>query len=170
MMQHAAVSGQLQQGATVRIATLLAALCTCGCATPGAAEQEPLSVTTIHEVPGKTGQDICRQARDWVALNFKDSKAVIEVFDLEQGKLIGKGGMPVPGFGGTPINVSFSIQVDCKDGKVRTTFDRFTVSTTYGQGPLREDPLNMLRTKTEAKVREMDAALAGHVAKTAASW
>jgi hypothetical protein len=153
-----------------RIATLAATLCVIGCATSSAADQEPLSVSTVHEVPGKTGQDICRQARDWVALNFNDSKAVIEVFDLEQGKLIGKGGMPVPGFGGAPINVSFSMQVDCKDGKVRTTFDRFTVSTTYGQGPLREDSLNMLRTKTEARVREMDAALAAHVSKATASW
>lgn len=154
----------------MRPATLFAALCVCGCATPATMNQEPLSVSTVHEVPGKTGQDICRQARDWVALNFKDSKAVIEVFDLEQGKLTGKGGMSVPGFGGTPFNVSFSMQVDCKDGKVRTTFGRFMTRSQYGEMALREDPLNMLRTKTEAKVREMDAALAGHVAKTAANW
>lgn len=153
------------------IATLAATLCVFGCATPGAADRGPLSVSAIHDVPGKTGQDICRQARDWVAMNLRNSKAVIEVFDLEQGKLIGKGGMDVPGLTGVPNHIGFSMQVDCKDGKVRTTFGQFVLRSQYGEAPLHEeDPLNILRAKTEAKVREMDASLAEHLLKAATSW
>lgn len=154
-----------------RFATLAASLCVFGCATPGAADHEPLSLTAIHDVPGKTGPEICRQARDWAALNLRDSKAVIEVFDLEQGKLIGKGGMSVPGPTGLPNHLGFSLQVDCKDGKVRTTFSQFVLKSQGGEAPLQEgDPLNILRSRTEAKTRAMDADLANHLLNARASW
>ena len=96
---------------------------------------------------------------------------MIEVFDLEQGKLIGKGGMDVPGLTGLPNHVGFSLQVDCKDGKARTTFGQFVAKSQHGEAPLHEeDPLNILRIKTEAKVREMDAGLAEHLLKAATNW
>lgn len=150
-------------------AAFTASLLAAGCATPDE-NTPPLSVVTVHDVPGKTKQQVCSQARDWAALTFKDSKAVVEVYDPVEGKMIGKGRMNVyAGLAKFPMD--FTLMVECKDGRARATFDRFMVQSQYGAYPLRgDDPLNKLRTRAEAEARLLDASLAQHLAKSAADF
>ena len=140
----------------MKTAILFAAALLAGGATD-AQSPPPLSVSSISEAPGKTKAQVCRAARDWVAASFVDSKAVIEVFDPDAGTIIGKGRVVMHGYAYTPFNVGFTMKIDCRDGKVRATFDGFTMHTQGHTLPLREDSLNKLQTKTEAHIKGMSA-------------
>ncbi|MDR2838259.1 MAG: DUF4468 domain-containing protein [Azonexus sp.] len=110
------------------VAVAMAAMLS-GCAT--GPMTPPLSVVTIHEAPGKTKADVCRSARDWAARTYKDSKAVVEVYDLDAGTMIGKGSMSTYALL-TPVYVAYTLQVECKDGRARSTFDGFLWGTQPG--------------------------------------
>jgi len=127
------------------------------------AQDAPLSVVKVHEVADRTQVQLCTSARDWVAKTFRDSKAVIEVYDPAAGRIIGKGAATLSGWAGTSFTVLFTLQIDCKDGKYRTTFDAFQTQTEYGTHPLKEDSLNKLRTKAEARALELDTSLRTHL-------
>lgn len=133
-----------------------------GCAAPAERDLQPLSVVSIHEAPGRSKADVCRSSRDWAAVTFRDSKAVIEVLDLESGTMIGKGRVTLLGYAGTPFPVDFTLRVDCRDGRARVTFDGWMSSDirTGQRYPLREDSLNMLQTKARTSAADMAADLA----------
>lgn len=143
-------------------AILTAAILSAGCA---AAQDTspPLVVGGVHDVSGLTQREICNRARDWVALTFRDSKAVIEVFDAEQGKLIGKGAAVIHGYAATPFTIRFTLMIECKDGRARSTFSSFTAISQYGEYELKEDSLNHLKTKTDAHIRDLTSQLVAHL-------
>ncbi|MGM0429758.1 MAG: DUF4468 domain-containing protein [Pseudomonadota bacterium] len=67
------------------------------------------------------------RTRLWLAESFVDSKEVIELEDKEAGLLVGNGGMEytyplVPAMPGR-----FSLRIDIKDGKLRTTYNNFKI-------------------------------------------
>lgn len=119
----------------------------------------PLEIVTVHDVPGRTKQEICGAARDWAAVSFRDSNAVVQVYDPERGTMIGKGNMTLAGAMGTPFVVSFTVTVDCKDGKARSKWDGFTNRFQGTEYPLIEDSMNKLQTKARAAVSKFDASL-----------
>ena len=125
-----------------------------GCA---ATEQsQALSVVSVHEAPGKTKQQICIAARDWTTLAFKDSEAaVIDVFDADRGKLISKGNMTVNGYDSTPFRVNFTMTNECRDGRMRSSFEDYRIASQGQSYPLIEDGMNHLQTKAWAKTVEM---------------
>nr|WP_315471730.1 DUF4468 domain-containing protein [uncultured Rhodoferax sp.] len=119
----------------------------------------PLEIVTVHDVPGRTKQEICGAARDWAAVSFRDSNAVVQVYDPERGTMIGKGNMNLVGYGGSSNVVNFTITVDCKDGKARSKWDNFSLRFQGSDYPLLEDSLNNLQTKARTTVGSMDASL-----------
>lgn len=133
-----------------------AALIACGTV---AAHAEPLEIVSVHDVPGRTKQEICSSARDWAAVSFKDSNAVIQVFDPERGMLIGKGNMALTGFAGASFTVGFTLTVECKDGRTRFTWNGFTNRQQGKEYPLIEDSLNNLQTKARAAIGTLEAGL-----------
>jgi hypothetical protein len=151
----------------LRLRMLVAAMAAMlvGCATPGR-EVPPLVAVQVHDAPARTKADVCRAARDWAAVTFRDSKAVVEVYDLEAGTMIGKGRIVVPGFGGTPLPVDFTLRVECRDGRARSTFDGFFIAgSDGGRYPLiYEEAINNLRAKTSARIAELAASLGAAVA------
>ena len=68
---------------------------------------------------------------------FKSSKDVIQHEDKEDGKIVGKGILPVPFKGALGSNVVYndklSIQVDCKDNKYRLRVYEQTLSSPGGE-------------------------------------
>lgn len=140
----------------------LVALLLAGCATVDTTL--PNQLVQVHDFPGKTKQQICGAARDWVALNFKDSKAVVEVYDLERGKLIGKGTTTVSGFAAIPTRIGFTMTADCKDGKLRSTWSDFTQTYQGATYPLRAESISKLFSKSIEEAKAMDAAMAKHIA------
>ena len=143
-------------GATALIAALA------GCATAPPPAPEPMSITAIHETPGKTKQQLCTAARDWAALTFRDSKAVVEVYDPEQGKMISKGRVMLTSMAGY-MPTEFTLLVECKDGRARATYDSVQP---YHQGqpfPLISNGLFTLREQADSKLRALDAELAAYL-------
>jgi hypothetical protein len=129
-------------------------------------QDAPLVVTSIHEVKGSTKQALCGAARDWMALSFKDSKAVVRVYDEERGKVIGKGNMKVQGWGSSTHTVEFTMSIDCKDDRLRAIYSDYMLAYQGNSYPLKEDSLNKLQTKSAEMTRAFDADL-GKQLKTA---
>lgn len=138
------------------------------CATAPAQQPPPLEVSEVIAVEGKSTAQLCNGARDWVATAFRNSRAVVEVFDAERGKLIGKGSMQVLGWAGTPFIVSYTLNVDCKDGRLRAAFANYMVNdrTTPGQQyPMRQDSMNNLPSKAESHTQELVSDLRRHLSR-----
>lgn len=132
-----------------------------GCATVRD-DLPPLAVTSTHMAPGKTSKELCGSARDWAALTFRDSKEVVQVYDPDRGRMIGRGNFTAYGFAGTPFVVGFAFIFDCKDGSLSAKYSQYTVSSSgLPTSELREDSMNNLRTKSEAMTRRLDTGLAG---------
>lgn len=96
-----------------------------GCATNQNLPKETVNtVQKTVEMPGMSKPEICKKSRDWVANTFRDSKAVIEVYDLEEGTIIGKGAADIivmSGFVPVDFSVRFTMRIDCRDGRYRFT-------------------------------------------------
>jgi hypothetical protein len=154
----------------MRLLALAALTAMTGCATAETENLPPLEVVTISDAAGMQKQAICSRARDWAAVTFKDSKAVVEVYDPVEGKMIGKGRMQVP-VGLASFAIDFTLAVECKDGRFRSSFTDYYVQTNTGPFPLRvDDPINKLRTRAEARSKDMAANLATFVTKKSADW
>jgi len=141
-----------------------------GCAT--VEQGPPLSIVSIHESPGKTKQQICSEARDWVALTFKDSKSVIEVFEPENGKLIGKGSFGIV----TMVEVmptQFTMIVECKNDRLRATYNNVTPYSKGQPFPLISSPiLGDPRGQAEIHLKKLDADLSAYLkgSKVGDNW
>lgn len=132
---------------------MFAAVVASGCAT--GPPLPPLEIVSIHEVPGKTKQQICNAARDWVAITFKDSKAVVEVFDAEQGKLIGRGRISVATLSEV-MPTDFTFVVECKDGRARANYSQVQPYSKGQPFPLVDAPLLTLRSQAEDQLKKID--------------
>lgn len=143
---------------------LLAAACV-GCETtadPGATPPAVLEHVQVHEAPGLTKQQLCTAARDWAAITFKDSKAVVEVFDPEQGKMIGKGRTLVP-FMGTSMPVEFTLIVECRDGRARASFANLLMISRGTTAPVGSSPSQVFRSNALAEIARVDGLLAAYL-------
>lgn len=153
----------------MRVLAALLGLSLLGASAAVSAQQPPpLEVSEVIAVEGKSTAQLCNGARDWVATAFRNSRAVVEVFDAERGKLIGKGGMQVLGWGGTPFNVHFTLTVDCKDGRLRAAFTEYLIDDRNSPGtryPMRQDSMNNLPAKAASQTQELVAGLRQHLSR-----
>lgn len=67
------------------------------------------------------------RTRLWLAESFVDSKKVIELENKEQGLLVGNGGMKFTFGILAPMPGEFSLRVDIKNGRIRTTYNNFKI-------------------------------------------
>lgn len=117
----------------------------------------------VHELAGRTRAQLCTAARDWAALTFRDSKAVVEVFDPADGKLIGKGRTRVS-FMASVFPVDFTVVVECRDGRVRSTFDQFVAYSSQGVAfRVADSPSDVLRGNVLAEMKRLDGDLAAYL-------
>jgi len=98
-----------------------------GCAAPGS--NTPLvEYQEVIEFDSEIDKStLFNRTRLWLAEAFVDSKEVIELEDKEAGLLVGNGGMEytfplVPAMPG-----QFSLRIDIKNGKLRTTYSNFKI-------------------------------------------
>jgi hypothetical protein len=79
----------------------------------------------VIEVPGAKKSELYSRAREWYTTNFGSAKAVLEMDDREDGKLIGKGFAKF-GFG-KPIDWAMwrTVKIEVKDEKYRYTITDF---------------------------------------------
>lgn len=81
----------------------------------------------ISELPGYTKAEIFGSAKKWMADVFKSANSVIQSENEPTGQIIGKGYTKTSYFGkgymiGILLDLSFTVQIDCKDNKYRIRF------------------------------------------------
>ncbi len=124
---------------------------------------DALDVVTVHQVPAASTSQLCTAARDWAALTFRDSKAVVEVFDAAAGKLIGKGRTQMSAMA-VSYPVQFSLIVECRDGRARATFSPLTAYASTGQEfRVIDSPSEAFRAAAVQALRRLDADLGAYL-------
>ncbi|MDR6195208.1 DUF4468 domain-containing protein [Siphonobacter sp. SORGH_AS_0500] len=105
-------------------------------------ESGKITYSEVVDVPGSSKVELYGRALTWFAQSFKSSKSVLQVEDKDNGKIIGKGNIPiiikVPIMGNTDagwVNAMFTIV--SKDGKYKYTIDNF-----YHERPLGKNTEN----------------------------
>lgn len=144
--------------------TLAVAALASGCvATSPKTPQPEIEHVAVHEITGRTRAQLCTAARDWAALTFKDSKAVVEVFDPAEGKLIGKGRTRIA-FMASMFPVDFTLVVECKDGRGRSSFGQLVAYSSQGNAfRVADSPSEVFRGNVAAEAKRLDAELVAYL-------
>jgi len=95
-----------------------------GCAGMQTVPEEERMLQQVHKV-NLTKDKIYSECLEWMAETFVDSKAVIELKDKENGKIIGKGITNYMSGGIVSIPCRFTMKVEIKENKYRATYDNF---------------------------------------------
>lgn len=92
--------------------------------------------TFIDTIPNSDKKKIYSKISEWIALNFKSAKNVVQLSDSEAGKIIVKGSLnstfklKTLGMMTYPYILSFTINFTVKDDKYRMIVDNFDVDQT----------------------------------------
>lgn len=99
---------------------MLAATALFGCGGYNVIPQQELDTTRIFDVPNQKKDQLFEKSKIWIAKTFKSAKSVIEYENKENGNIIGNGAIRVFVNGGiTPVDITFTMEEDIKDGRVR---------------------------------------------------
>ena len=129
------------------------------------APPEELSLQQVREI-NLNKNEIFDKTMEWIAQSFRDSKEVIQLKDRENGKIIGKGMTHFMSGGIARVPVRFTLIVEIKDNKYRTTYNNFAAPGMY-----RGDPLVIKKFVDEVKVHlmEFDGSLYAYLTKAKAN-
>jgi hypothetical protein len=137
------------------------------CASMPVAPMEERSVQKVHEID-LTKNEIYDISLEWMARTFYDNKEVIEIKDKENGKIISKGIVRFKGKIGwfsADIPCRFTLTVEAKDNKYRTTYNNFVAL--HGESQSRPVPLEEKAyvDAVKAKLAIIDEDLFGYLKK-----
>lgn len=103
----------------------------CASAVKLAQPSDYTAVEYVAEVPGLSRTEIYDGLKYWIAENFRSAKQVIDYEDRANGVFIGNGVIPniilSSGLAQIPLNGSFKMKAEAKDGKFRLTFSQFEI-------------------------------------------
>lgn len=103
-----------------------------GCAGMEVAKNADQPIEIVQDAPGKTKDELFSASKSWLAETFVSGKAVIDDADKESGRIIAKGRIPRPCNQGLDCMannghmIGFTLRIDTKDGKIRTTYTNLT--------------------------------------------
>jgi hypothetical protein len=114
----------------VIVAVMVLLMSGCASAMPMNARETNLQI--VIETPGHSKEQIFEKSKQWIALNFRSAKSVIEYENKAEGKIMGNGSANVPknaieAIGGVQKTAHFTMVEDIKDGKARLTFENIMV-------------------------------------------
>ncbi len=92
------------------------------------------NLSLVYEV-SQTKEEIYNKLADWIAINYNDSKSVIQNKDINTGKIIGKGVVHFPFLFITPM-CEYTIIIDVKDKKYRVQYINYIY---LGDGKIRRE-------------------------------
>ncbi|MFK3846638.1 DUF4468 domain-containing protein [Stenotrophomonas sp. NPDC078853] len=88
----------------------------------------PATFQKVFDATGMSKEAIYGAGRQWIAENFRSSKAVIEYEDVAEGVIIGQANMPYPCasamecLGKPDWTVRFTMRMEAREGRFRLTF------------------------------------------------
>ncbi len=148
-------------------AAVLSVIAFASCASMPVAPMGERSEQKVHEVD-LAKNEIYDISLEWMARTFYDNKEVIEIKDKENGKIIGKGIVMFKGKIGwfsADIPCRFTLTVEAKDNKYRTTYNNFVAL--HGESQSRPVPLEEKAyvDAVKAKLAVVDEDLYGYLKK-----
>jgi len=147
---------------------ILSVISLASCASMPIAPIEDRSMQKVHDID-LTKIQIYDISLEWMARTFFDNKEVIEIKDKENGKIIGKGITTFKGkIGWFSANIPcrFTLIVEAKDNKYRTTYNNFVAL--YGENQTRPEPLEQKEyvDAVKAKLTAVDDDLFNYLKKS----
>lgn len=153
---------------------ILSVIALASCASAPVAPIEDRSMQKVHDID-LTKDEIYDISLEWMARTFFDNKEVIELKDKDSGKIIGKGITAFKGkIGWFSANIPcrFTLTVEAKDHKYRTTYNNFV--GLYGENQTRPEPLEQKEyvDAVKAKLALIDDGLYDYLkkAKSNTDW
>jgi hypothetical protein len=138
------------------------------------APMEDRSMQKVHDID-LTKNEIYDKSLEWMAQTFSGSREVIELKDKDSGKIIGKGITSFRGkigIGSTNVLCRFTLIVEAKDNKYRTTYNNFV--GLWGESYNRPEPLEQKKyiDAVKAKLAVIDGDLYNYLkkSKSNANW
>jgi hypothetical protein len=113
---------------------------------------------TVIELEGFSKADVFSKAIEWVALNYKNADKVIKMQDANSGKIILKGNFSTDLYMKQGW-INHTMIIECKDGKMRVTFNNFSYYST-GSGEMAfEKPMMSKKKAIEEAERNVKFSL-----------
>lgn len=120
----------------------------------------------VIEVPGANALELYQRSERWFANTFKDANNVLQIQDIDQKLLMGKGATTTiwtTGKGMSSVSgtnpVGYSVEAQCKDGRCRfRVYDIGSASTPFVTTPNCEADMSQWpepKTKSEQRSAEM---------------
>ena len=122
--------------------TILAILISLGgCAGMERATDSDKPVEFVLEAPNKTKDQLFSASKSWIAETFVSGKSVIDDADKDSGRIIAKAIIKKPCDGvqcalESGWKIGFTLRIDTKDGKIRTTYTNPIIITPSTSGSL----------------------------------
>jgi hypothetical protein len=146
------------------LSALLAAGVMIGCKSappPEPADQEDLFIRQVSEVPGVSRRELFEGAKMWLAGSFSSDLDVIQYANRDQGTIVGKTSFPYarPSKWGGPdrFDFRFTVTVETKDNKIRTTFSDMALVGSHGFEGIRKEDMEEIRPQLLAAVEALVA-------------
>jgi hypothetical protein len=128
---------------------------------PEPASPEDLLIREISEIPGVSKEDLFEGAKLWLITAFSSDVDVIQYANRDQGVIVGKTSLPYSRpsrwVGSDRFDYRFTVTVETKDNRIRTTFSDMALVGFHGYESIRKDDMAALKP-------QLDAAVAGLVA------
>lgn len=138
----------------IAIALVVCPILLTGCATLQVVSEQECQLVKTYEVNNMAKDVIFDKVIYWMAETYVSSKAVIEVKDKANGKIIGHGLTSFTNIY-VPIPCKYTIIVDIKDNKIRLTFKDFIGM--WGQ--FQNDPQPFTKWANSANLNEVKSKL-----------
>ena len=146
------------------VSALLAAGAMAGCKSappPEPADQEDLFIRQVSEIPGVSKRELFEGAKLWLAGSFSSDLDVIQYANRDQGTIVGKTSLPYgrpSKFGGPDrFDFRFTVTVETKDGRIRTTFSEMALVGYHGFEGILKDDMDEIRPQLLAAVKALVA-------------
>jgi hypothetical protein len=129
---------------------------------------EERSMQKVHDID-LTKNEIYDKSLEWMAQTLSGSREVIELKDKDNGKIIGKGITSFRGkigIGSTNVLCRFTLTVEAKDNKYRTTYNNFV--GLWGESYDRPEPVEQKEyvDSVKAKLTLIDDDLYNYLKKS----
>lgn len=125
------------------------------------APPEDLFIQEVSDVPGVSKGDLFNGAKIWVAKSFSSSLDVVQYANRDQGVIMGKTYIPYERpsklAGPDRFELRFTVVVETKNEKIRTTFKDLRLMGGFGMTPLLKSDMEVLLPRLEDSVRALAA-------------
>jgi hypothetical protein len=125
------------------------------------ADRDDLFIRQISDVPGFSAEELFEGAKLWVASSFSSDLDVIRYANRDLGTVVGQTSLPYsrpPRWGRTErFDFRFTVTVETKDDRIRTTFSDMALVGFHGYEGIRKEDMEALKPRLMAAVEALVA-------------